>query len=90
MANFYIAVTVEQDRNENIFEGRTAPEYNPGYYAYVLKTSDQHNLKSELERIGGLKCAHIYPTKKRAAEIVQFWNDGYKANGTYLFDTPNF
>lgn len=31
MANFYIAVSVKQDRNETTFTERKNPEYNPGY-----------------------------------------------------------
>lgn len=90
MANFYIAVTVEQDKNENSFEGRTAPEYNPGYYAYVVKCTDSDNLKTVLTMICGLVHANIFPTKKKAAEAVKLWNDSYKANGTYLFSSPAF
>ena len=90
MANFYIAVTAEQDRNERHLLPRENPEYSPGYYAYMVKCSDQDNLKSILDTIGGLRYANIYPTKKRAAEIVEFWNTGYKANGTYLFSSPEF
>lgn len=90
MSNFYIAVTVEQDRNERHLLPRENPEYSPGYYAYITKCTDSDNLKSVLNMIGGLVHANIFPTKKKAAEIVQFWNDSYKANGTYLFDTPNF
>ncbi len=29
-------------------------------------------------------------TKKEAAELVTAWNDAYKANGEYLFDSPAF
>lgn len=90
MANFYIVVTVKQDRNESIFEERKTAEYNPGYYAYVVKCSESDNLKSVLARIGGLIHANIYSTKKKASEVVSLWNDGYKANGTYLFDVPSF
>lgn len=90
MATFYIAVTVKQDRNETILEERKTAEYNPGFYAYVVKCSESDNLKSILERIGGLVHANIFPTKKKASEIASFWNAGYKANGTYLFDVPSF
>lgn len=87
MTNFYLAVTVRQDRNENIFEGRTAPEISPGYYAYVTKCTDSDNLLSVLNTIDGLVHANIFPTRKKAAEVVQLWNDSYKANGTYIFDS---
>lgn len=86
MANFYIAVTVKQDRNETTFTERTNPEYNPGYYAFVVRCSENDNLLHKLDCIGGLVHANICPTKKRAAEVVQHWNDCYRKNGTYFFD----
>ena len=86
MKNFYIAVTVQQDRNETIFTKRINSEPNIGYYAYVVKCSEQDNIKSILGMIGGLLYANIYPTKKKASEIPASWNDGYKANGTYFFN----
>ena len=87
MANyFYIAVTVKQDRNANIFVPNPTAEPNPGYYAYVVKCSESDNLKSKLDSIGGLLYANIYHTKKRAAEVVNHWNAAYKANGEYLFN----
>lgn len=89
MKYFYIAVTVKQDKNETIFTERTKdPE--PGFYSYVVKCSENDNLKSLLDRIGGLQHANIAPTKTRASEIVSYWNECYKANGTYLFDSPTF
>lgn len=86
MANFYIAVTVCQNKNENVFEPdeKKAPE--PGYYAFAFPVGEQDNIKSRLENVGGLMCANICATKKRASELVKLWNDSYKANGTYLFD----
>ena len=86
MKRFYIAVTIEQDRNERTFSERIAPEYNPGYCAFVVPVSEQDNLKSVLDSIGGLQHANIFPTKKAAEEVARYWNDGYKANGTYFFD----
>lgn len=83
--HFYIAYTAQQDRNRAAFTERTNPDPNPGYYAGVLRVGSNENLCSLLASIGGLKFANIYPTKKKAAEIAQFWNDGYKANGTYFF-----
>lgn len=90
MKYFYIAVTVQQDRNENIFAPRETDEINPGFYAYLIKCTESDNLKSVLERVGGLIYANIYPTKKKAAAVVESWNSSYKANGTYLFDNPKF
>lgn len=85
MANFYIVVAVKQDRNETTFTERTNPEYNPGYYAFVVRCSENDNLLHKLDCIGGLIHANICPTKKRAEEVAEFWNNSYKANGTYFF-----
>lgn len=90
MKYFYIAVTVQQDRNETIFTPRETDEINPGLYAYLIKCTESDNLKSVLERVGGLLHANIYHTKKRAAAVVEAWNASYKSNGTYLFDCPGF
>ena len=32
----------------------------------------------------------VYNTKKEAERIVEQWNESYKQNGTYMFDTPKF
>lgn len=90
MKNFYIAVTVEQDKNESIFTERTNRTPERGLYAYCIRCTENDNIKAVLERVGGLIHANICPTKKRAAEIVNHWNACYIANGTYLFDTPRF
>jgi len=55
-----------------------------------VKVSEMDNLKSKLDNIGGLYTVNICPTKKRAVEIVNHWNECHKANGKYLFDTPAF
>lgn len=70
MKYFYIAVTVAE---------------NGKYYAYEVKVSESDNLLSKLN-IKGILHANIYPSKKKAAEVVETWNASYKANGTYLFD----
>ena len=70
MKYFYIAVTVAE---------------NDKYYAYAVKVSESDNLLSKLN-IKGILHANIYPSKKKAAEVVKTWNASYKANGTYLFD----
>lgn len=90
MKKFYMAVTVCQDRNESIFKPRENSESSPGYYSYVLPCKAGDNLKFALDCIGGLRVAHLCSTKKEAAELVETWNAGYKANGEYLFDSPAF
>ena len=89
MSKIYMAVTVCQDRNKTTFSPREE-EYSPGYYAYVVSCKAGENLKFALDCIGGLRVAHLCSTKKEAAELVETWNAGYKANGEYLFDSPAF
>ena len=76
MKNFYYAVVVKE---------------NEKYYSYVKKYSS-NNLLPMFERLKRLGAVVIHPchTKKHASELVVFWNDAYKANGTYMFDEPNF
>ena len=90
MSKIYMAVTVKQDRNHRDFTPRPSEEYNPGYYSYVVPCKAGENLKFALDCIGGLQCAHLCSTKREAAELVETWNAGYKANGEYLFDSPAF
>lgn len=74
MKYYYFAVTIEE---------------NGKYYAYAVKANENDNILCKL-KIKNIKCANICPTKKRAAEIVEAWNDSYKTNGTYMFDSPSF
>ena len=70
MKHFYIAVTVEE---------------NGKYYAYAVIVSQNDNVLSKLA-IKGILHANICETKKKCIEIVNLWNNSYKANGTYIFD----
>lgn len=70
----YISVTVEE---------------NGKYYAYTVKVSESDNVLSKL-KIKGIIHANIYGTKKKCEEVVDHWNECYKQNGTYMFDTPKF
>ena len=85
MSKIYMAVTVEQDKNERLFEPRPSEEYEPGYYSYVVSANIGDNLKFALDCIGGLRAAHLCRTKAEAKEIAAHWNECYKQNGTYLF-----
>lgn len=75
MKYFYIAVQVEE---------------NGKWYAYAVKVSTLENLCYRLERIRNVKAANICPTKKYAAELVDFWNNSFLQNGSYMFDEPQF
>lgn len=69
MKNYYIVVTIEQDGK---------------YFSYVVKHPENYNLLATLT-IKNITGASLFPTKKKAVEIADFWNDCYKKNGTYLF-----
>lgn len=70
----YIAATVKKEEK---------------YYSFVIKVSESDNILSKL-KFEGIQHANIYPTKKRAEQVVQNWNACHKANCTYLFDSPTF
>ena len=74
MKNLYIAATVAE---------------NDKYYSYVIKISDSNNLVSVLSKVKGLVSANVWP-KNQAIDAVREWNEAYRRNGTYLFDTPAF
>ena len=71
----FIAVTVHEDGK---------------YYSYAIKTKNNNNLLSVLN-IKGIVSANVCDTFKKAREIVDYWNECYKRNGTYMFaDGPAF
>ena len=82
MKNFYMAVSVWV---ESIFTDDPG-----GNYAYMVKFTHNDDMKSVLERIGGLQYANLCHTKKEAQELVKAWNEAYKQNGTFVYDNPAF
>lgn len=78
MKNFYMAVSVVVES--------TFTDYPGSNYAYTVKFTSSDNVKSILDRIGGLKAANMCATKKEAKELVETWNEAYKQNGTYAFN----
>lgn len=71
MKKHYIVVTVEKSGK---------------FYSYVLPVSENVNLIAAL-KINGIINATTCGTRERAADIVNAWNDSYKRNGSFLFDT---
>lgn len=63
---------------------------NNKHYAYMLKVPGCNNLWSMLKDIPGISSANICDSMKAARELVIGWNQDYKNNGTYLFDSPSF
>lgn len=82
MKNFYMVVSVVVES--------TFTDGPSGNCAYMVKFTSSDNLKSVLDRIGGLKAANMCATKKEAKELVETWNEAYKQNGTYAFDNLAF
>lgn len=74
MKKRYIAVTIEENRK---------------YYSYVLPVYESDNLLSKL-KIKNISTATMCSTKKHAAELVTLWNEIYKQEKRFLFDTPLF
>ena len=74
MKYFYIVVTVYE---------------NEKYYPYAIKVSENDNLLAKL-KIKGITNANIFPTKKKAYEMVERLRDIYKNAGVYMFDSPQF
>lgn len=79
MKNFYMAVSVVVES--------TFTDEPGGNYAYMVKFTSSDNLKSVLDRIGGLKAANMCTTKKEAKELVETWNEAYKQNETHAFSS---
>ena len=74
MKKHYLAITIRE---------------NEKYYSYVLPVPESDNLIAAL-KIKNIYNAMICSSKKSASEIVNTWNETYKQNGSYLFDTPLF
>lgn len=58
-------------------------------YAYAMPVSSSDNLTARL-RIPGLVAANIMPTKKAARKTVEAWRASFRANDSYMFDSPLF
>ena len=56
-----------------------------GYINYVLKVNDSHNY-AKVFRDDRISIIHYAPTRKRALEIADSWNEAELQNGCYLFD----
>lgn len=67
MKNAYIAVSIKE---------------NDKNYAYMIKVSEMDNLVGKLN-IKGIEFANMFDTKKKAGEVVEYWNECYRKNGTY-------
>ena len=64
-----------------------AIEENGRYFAYPLTVPANNNLASEFNGIKGLKSANYCASRKKATELTDFWNQCYRNNGTYLYQS---
>lgn len=71
MKNFYYAVTETQ---------------NGKNYSFVLRVGANDNILSVLKGYPHLTTVNACKTKTEAERLVNFWNECYKNNGTYLFN----
>ena len=56
------------------------------HYASVIRTAEYRNLLVDID-VKNIVSADICPSKKKAEELAEFWNECYRKNGTYLFAT---
>lgn len=61
-------------------------ERETGFQAYAIRVSESDNLVAKLS---GYFAANICPTKRRAWEIANAWNNQFIANGTYYWKFDN-
>ena len=54
--------------------------------AFALTVDDSNNLLSIFKQHKNATIIQPCESKKKAEEFADFWNESYKANGTYLFD----
>lgn len=52
------------------------------HFSYAMRLSSGSELKGQLESVDH---AHLCGTKKQAYQLADFWNECYKANGTYMY-----
>lgn len=69
-------------REYNYFYFACVKEQDGKRYATVERVSE---CESVLWKLAGYESTNAMPTKKRAQEVVDFWNDCYKKNGTSIF-----
>lgn len=77
------------DKMKRIFIAAQTEE-NGKFYAFVIPIRTGENIKPILERYKNTEVFHLCESRKQADDLVIFWNESYKSNGTYLFDSPLF
>jgi hypothetical protein len=70
--------------SKNVYLALNVKE-NGKLYAFAWKVSGNQDLLSVLRGFKNLETVNVCPSFKSAKELVAFWNDCYKANGSYMF-----
>lgn len=70
---------------KNIFFAAITEE-NGKFYSFVVPVRTGENIKPILERYKNIPVLHLCESRKQADDLVTDWNEGYKANGKYIFD----
>lgn len=74
MKNKYFVISIKEDQKN---------------YAYVIKTNKNDNILYKIN-VKNANFVLLADTKKEAYKIAENWNQSFKNNGSYLFDTPTF
>ena len=59
---------------------------NGKHFAFIFNAKAGNNLLSIFKQYKNMTIVNACESKKKAEELADFWNESYKANGTYLFD----
>lgn len=70
MKRYYIAIQAKQDGKN---------------YAYAIGVTEATNIAYALKNQKDTTAANICATRKEADQVVNVWNEGFKANGSYLY-----
>lgn len=56
------------------------------YYAYIYTVSAENNILDVLKILKGVFSVHICHMRQEAENMVNGWNEKYKAENKFLFD----
>ncbi len=59
---------------------------NGKHFAFADTIRAGENLLYHISRYKGADACHLCETRKEADNLAVVWNQGYKSNGTYLYD----
>ena len=59
---------------------------NGKYYSYAETVEENYNIMALIKRNNNIICVNPCQSRKKAEELSYIWNEGYKENGTYLYN----